>query len=239
LHGFGGINKHKGGEKIQKQVILVIALAFLILGTISAASATNMTGTWSGNATNVTATAGPVNVSANVTTTGNAAWNAVVNGTTNATNYYSNSSAANHISLQASYWWDVSPDDGATDIDLAGDDKGIGYITFTFNRPVNNPILHIDRIGGSGGGLSNGALFTLLTPGLTLSKLSGVGHFNVNSTSIWRTPDVTAAAVAEASTDSTLGTASGSVLITGNNITSNTFSWKGIGVEGSGTDVIE
>ncbi len=122
---------------------------------------------------------------------------------------------------------------------MPGDDQGVGYITFTFSRPVNNPILHIDRIGGAGGGLSNGALFTLLTPGLTLSKLSGVGHFNVNSTSIWRTPDVPTAAVAEASTDSTLGTASGSVLITGNNITSITFSWRGIGVEGAGSDGIE
>jgi uncharacterized repeat protein (TIGR01451 family) len=217
----------------------VIALAFLILGTISAASATNMTGTWSGNATNVTATAGPINVSANVTTTGNAAWNNLANGTTNATNYYSNSSAANHVSLQASYAWDRNPENGAIDIDLPGDDKGTGYITFTFSRPVNNPILHIDRIGGAGGGVSNSALFTLLTPGLTMTKLSGVNHFNVNSTNIWRTSDVTNNAEPEANTNSDLGTASGSLMINGNNITSITFSWTGIGVEGQGTDGIE
>lgn len=71
-----------------------------------------------------------------------------------------------------------------------------GTITFTFSRPVDNPILHIDRIGGvSSGGLSGSALLTLTTSGLTITKLSGPNHFEVTATTIQRTPNVFTASI--------------------------------------------
>ncbi|MEX0275170.1 MAG: T9SS type B sorting domain-containing protein, partial [Flavobacteriaceae bacterium] len=70
--------------------------------------------------------------------------------------------------------------------------RGKGILTFSFSHPVNNPILHIDRLGGgySPGPSSNSALLTLITPGLSLTRLSGNGdHFEVTPTTITRTPD--------------------------------------------------
>jgi gliding motility-associated-like protein len=69
---------------------------------------------------------------------------------------------------------------------------GKGVLTFTFDKHVKDPILHIDRLGGGYGfdPYSNSALITLITPGITLTKLSGNGmHFEVTSNTITRTPD--------------------------------------------------
>ncbi len=242
-------------KTIRKQVILVITMAFLVtlLAGADTVHATNsLTGGWGGtNDTNVTATAGAVNVTLNVTNDDNTAFNSVSNGTMNTTSaYYSNASVAGQTSLQFVVYWDTTADEATTDIDLPTDDKGTAYITFTFSRPVENPILHIDRLGGMGGNdnpfpmpdayYSNGASFTLVTSGLTLTKLAGVDHLQVNSTSFWRTGDVFSSTpmLSEATWDSTKGTAAGSVMINGI-VSSVTFAVTGVGVEGSGGDGIE
>ncbi|MBI5679584.1 MAG: tandem-95 repeat protein [Methanobacterium sp.] len=213
-------------------------MAFLILGTLSASYATNITGTWSGSGTSYSSTAGPVKVTASTTTSGDAGWGTASSNTLNADGtMFSNASAASHASLLATYAWDTTPTSGS-DIDLPGDDKGTGTTTFTFSRPVNNPILHIDRLGGNDGGIANGANFTLTNSGLTLTKLAGVDHLNVDSYNIWRTPEVSTSG-GEASWNSGSGTAAGSVQINGNGITSVTFTWTGIGMEGTGGDAIE
>lgn len=66
-------------------------------------------------------------------------------------------------------------------------------LVLAFNTPVDNPILHIGGMGGRTASLRNdpsrtqlgiSAEFDLLTPGLSLSKLSGNSYLNVASTRI-------------------------------------------------------
>ncbi|MBP1944673.1 Ig-like domain-containing protein, partial [Methanobacterium petrolearium] len=206
----------------------MIATAFLILSIIGASSAADMTGTWGGSGTSYNSTAGPIKVNVTETTSGAATVTSTPTGTTNTnTAFFSNSSAANHASFETVLNWNT--------INNANN----GTITFTFSRPVDNPILHIDRIGGAYSTTSSSALLTLTTSGLTITKLSGPTHFEVTSTTIQRTPNVyTVENRPEASMDSTQGTAAGSVQINGYNITSVSFFWIGVGAN-SGGDGIE
>jgi Secretion system C-terminal sorting domain len=65
-------------------------------------------------------------------------------------------------------------------------------ITITFNRPVSNPMLHITGLGGQAFytaaavnyDMGYSTDFDLLTPGLTLSKISGNAPLTVTATSI-------------------------------------------------------
>jgi hypothetical protein len=90
-------------------------------------------------------------------------------------------------------------------------------LTITFNTLVTNPVIHLVGLGGTG---SNGLGFsnelTLVTPSLTLTRLSGSKEFAVSGTQI-----LNSAATIGGTTGS--GGASGSVLVTGTNITSMTF----------------
>ncbi|MBI4813450.1 MAG: DUF11 domain-containing protein, partial [Methanobacterium sp.] len=205
----------------------MIAMTFLILSIISASSAADMTGTWSGSGTAYNATAGPVKVNVTETTSGAATVSSTPTGTTNTnTGFFSNASAANHASFETVLNYGTS------------NDANNGTITFTFSRPVDNPILHIDRIGGvSSGGYSSSIQLTLTNPGLTITKLAGPNHFEVTPTTIQRTPNVRTTG-AEASMDTSSGTAAGSVQIIGTNITSITFFWKNVGAD-SGGDGLE
>lgn len=121
--------------------------------------------------------------------------------------------------------------------------NGKGILTFTFSRPVTNPILHLDRLGGgygSGSGpLANSALLTLLTPNLTLRRLAGNGdHFEVTTNTITRTPDQLFGnnTTAECGTP-TVGGAAGSVRIEGI-VTTVSFEYELNGAEGF-ADAIE
>ncbi|EKF75936.1 hypothetical protein A11A3_00540 [Alcanivorax hongdengensis A-11-3] len=55
-------------------------------------------------------------------------------------------------------------------------------VTFTFSNPVTDPVLHIDRLGGSSGGYNNSSAWTLVSGNgaTSLTRLSGVGHFLVD-----------------------------------------------------------
>ena len=93
-------------------------------------------------------------------------------------------------------------------------------MTITFNRPVNNPIIHIGGFGGVSGGTGYSALYELdsfaaSSGSLTFSKLSGTPSLSVVGTTIGNS----------STTINTSGnnSASGSVLITGNGITSIKF----------------
>ncbi|WP_460963793.1 Ig-like domain-containing protein, partial [Spirosoma litoris] len=90
-----------------------------------------------------------------------------------------------------------------------------GDITFTFSRPVNNPILHISDIGGSIGALNLGTYYKLQTPGVTMSLLSG-NNLNVTTTEFKQS-----ALTGGCGTASQGG--SGSILLNGTGITSVTF----------------
>ena len=107
-------------------------------------------------------------------------------------------------------------------------------LTITFSRPVSNPVLHL---AGMGGFTNNGFVttylsqeYTLLDPGITLSKLSGSPELVVNGNSINNSADRPNSTCGE-------GGGCGSVLLTGKNIKSFTlrvfFRSAGPGVEWS------
>ncbi len=120
-------------------------------------------------------------------------------------------------SFEFTYVWDSAPEAGTAP---ATDDAGTMVLTFTFSEPVVDPVLHLDRLGGSGSinnvGEMNSTRLTLLD-GLTLTELAGVGHFETNDTQIWRSLGIpaTAAASLECTTDTFDGTACGTVQING------------------------
>lgn len=117
--------------------------------------------------------------------------------------------------------------------------------TVTFSKPVNNPVLHMDRLGGAFGNTdgqtSNSSRWTLTgsstqTGGVTLTRLSGNSQFTVDTGAnrIYREPDTfTGTADAECRTSQVArGTACGSVRFNGTGITSLTFTVDSIGPTG-------
>ena len=91
---------------------------------------------------------------------------------------------------------------------------GTGILTFSFSKQVHNPILHIDKIGGTSADGSNSVLLTLVDPDLSLTRLSSNDvHFEVTPNSITRTPGIPTIG-SECGTPNT-GTAAGSVQING------------------------
>ncbi|WP_431584146.1 Ig-like domain-containing protein, partial [Sphingomonas sp.] len=93
----------------------------------------------------------------------------------------------------------------------------VGTITITFSEAVVNPIINLDRLGGTGTtGTSNSALLTLLTSGLTLTKVAGPAHLVVDSTAGTITRSVGQVTTgAESSLVGATGTAAGSVRVNG------------------------
>ena len=165
-------------------------------------------------------------------------------------NWYSENVAGNP-SLQLRLVWDIIAESQLDDIDNPADDKETGTITITFSEPVNCPTIHVDRIGGAGSinspvGISNSAIWTVTTPGITLQKPAGTGTdgFVVTPTSFFKQPDLpntnSTATGGLASQTATSGAAAGSVkLMSSMPITQVTFDWTGVGVEGIGADELE
>jgi hypothetical protein len=89
-------------------------------------------------------------------------------------------------------------------------------LTITFNTPVTNPVLHIVGIGGFAGNEGFSSELMLTTTGVTLSELSGSNGLLVTPSQI-----LNSYTTYNATTGS--GAASGSVLVTGINITTLTF----------------
>ena len=178
------------------------------------------------------------------------------NGTFNVMNYWSNPAVAGLTSLQYVINWDDTPDgvpdiDGFIDFtDPAEDDAVTRTVTMTFNTPIENPVLHIDRLGGNYSAengvishFSNSTEWTLTTPGVTITRLSGNPQFIVNATQFYREPNVdlgtwpTIGGEADG-TNGMNGTAAGSIQFNGV-VTTLTFNVTGIGVEGTASDGIE
>jgi hypothetical protein len=239
-------------------VILVLILVLAVL-TPNLVYAGNLTGSWSGSVGDggrsavVTSQAGNVTVKGVVSTVGNARWGvssdapgstSFSNGKLNTNNFWSNPSARGHTSLQSTYWWDIHADNPSSiDIDRPGDDKGTGYITFYFSKPVVNPVLDLDRMGGEGRiskstVMTNSAKFTLLDSGLTLTKLTGNSQFSVTSNTIQRIAHQKLSQFNQESSWTANSAGAGSVMIKG--ITDHvSFKWTGTGIEGVGCDGIE
>ncbi|SFZ93914.1 gliding motility-associated C-terminal domain-containing protein [Flaviramulus basaltis] len=99
-------------------------------------------------------------------------------------------------------------------LDYNGTNGGVGVLTFTFSREVENPIIHIDKIGGYSGFASNSVLLRLIDSNLSLTKLSANDlHFEVTSNTITRTPGASSSTT-ECGLPSE-GSAAGSVQING------------------------
>jgi hypothetical protein len=143
--------------------------------------------------------------------------------------------AGGHESLGVNFTWDSTPEPGAAS-------GGTGILTFTFDEAIVNPEFNLDRLGDMAGGVSNSALLTLLTPGLTLERLSGPLHFEVDTLAgtIQRTPNqiLAGGATEQSSIDPSLGSAAGSVRIVGS-VTTVSFQLEGVGPEGLGFDEFE
>ena len=116
----------------------------------------------------------------------------------------------------------------------------VGTVTITFSTAVTNPVLNLDRLGGTAG-TSNSSLWTVTTPGATLTKLSGVTHFLVDSTLGTITEQLGQASVGgQSNSNIANGSSAGSVRINGT-FTTITFSVKmnpgaGAGI-GDGTEL--
>ncbi len=94
-----------------------------------------------------------------------------------------------------------------------------GDITFTFSRPVSDPVIHLGDLGATNGSNGSSAEFELPAgSGLTLTKLSGTSELTVPATNdkILNSSSSLAAGCGN-------GAACGSVRINGTNITSVTF----------------
>lgn len=115
----------------------------------------------------------------------------------------------------------------------------MGDLTITFNKPVNNPILHIVGLGGTffygtenPGGSGNWTYYDigftseldLITSGISLSKKSGNSVFTVSSNSIQNTSAQYGSGTTASSTHGvSRQAATGSVAVQGMGITTMTF----------------
>jgi hypothetical protein len=89
-------------------------------------------------------------------------------------------------------------------------------LTITFSTPINNPVIHLAGLGGTSAGLGFTTEFDLITSNVTLSRLSGSSELTVTSNSILNN-------AANPTGTTGLGAASGSVLVTGSNVSSVSF----------------
>ena len=178
------------------------------------------------------------------------------NETFNTGTFFANAADADP-SLRFTFTWDTTPEAAtSTTLPQAVTDGGTATMTITFSQAVTNPIINLDRLGGQSSfdpntsiagdevAVGNSALFTLTTPGATLTDLAvptNIGHFIVTSTTIQRNVEsmtYTTTPQAEAGTSNLVNTAAGSVRVNGT-FTSLTFVLSGIGPEGGGSDGIE
>lgn len=195
-----------------------------------------LTGGWGGTATGVGATtSAAVPVVVNISfggSTGDVEVRNITNTSMSTTGFFSNTSVQGAVGLYSEFMWDRTPESGETD---AAFDAGTITVTISFDQPVVNPIIHIDKLGGSGGGISNSSQWTVQNPGATLTKLAGTDHLEVSSTSYRRTPNMVTADSGAANWDGSLGTAAGSIQVNGI-YTSLTLVGTAVGVEGAGGD---
>lgn len=205
----------------RRRPLRLLGQAGLVVAGLAAAGSAFalLTGTWTTNGSS-SATA---NVSGIAVTWTGAANQNYANGTFNATN---------------NGWW-TDPyggtvNGGASLVMLH--DTGTRSYTATFSKPVDNPVLHIDRLGGAIGSDPNSTRWTLTSAAsqggtVTLSRLSGNTQFVVQPAQN-RFFRQLGAFTGEASADCLTGnagtvargTACGSVQFNGTGITSLTFS---------------
>lgn len=135
---------------------------------------------------------------------------------------------------------------GSTSIDFITPAVVTQTVTFTFDKAVNNPVLHVQRLGGSTAGRTNSSNWQLTGSNLAtlpnLARLSGNPQFRVGGGAFFRTAGVTNRATGCTTASATAATddgsnACGSVAINGTGITSLTFTVTFLGGAGIGDGI--
>ena len=162
----------------------------------------SLTGAWSGSS----ATSGGITVTRSLSASGGGTWNSSATDTMNTINAWSSTAVQGQPSLVDTFYWNDGP---------TASSGNQGTYTLTFSKPVTNPVIHIDRIGGvAGSGQSNSSQWTL-TSGGTLYRLAGVGHFGTYADNSFIRTVGQSSSGGESSTNSASGTAAGSIMISG------------------------
>lgn len=185
----------------------------------------SLTGAWSGS----TATSGGITVTRTLGTSGGGTWGSSSTNTMNTINAWSETAVQGRASLVDTFQWPGGPTSSS---------GNRGTYTVSFNKPVTNPVFHIDRVGGYSGSVSNSSKWILASSG-TMYRLAGVDHFDTfaDNSFIRTIGDTTTNS--ESSLSTANGTAAGSVLISGTH-SSVSFTVEGHSVgSGGASDQIE
>ncbi len=127
-----------------------------------------------------------------------------------------------------------------------GSCPGLGTLTVTFSEPVRNPVIHMAGMGGATATTQSGtvvqqsdlhAIYTLTTPGVTLSKLDGNAQLAVTSNVITAVNDSTSPSCTTNVLGGTYGNAAGtascgSIQVNGT-VTTLTFNMSAVFVQNS------
>ncbi len=183
-------------------------------------SCSALTGAWSGG----TAASGGIGVTRTLSAGSGASWSPSGADTMNTINAWSEPAVQGQAAIVEIFNWTSTSDTASYTLDFA--------------KPVTNPVIHIDRVGGIVGGVSNTSVWELTSAG-TLYRLAGATHFETYSdNTFYRTVGETTSS-AESSLNSATGTASGSIMIEGTH-SSVSFQLTGDQVgNGSGGDAVE
>ncbi|MBN8501924.1 MAG: DUF11 domain-containing protein [Sphingomonadales bacterium] len=211
-------------------MVAAVGLAVVAIGASPAHAA--KTGAWTTTIPHTSTTSNGVTVTMASTT----AFTTVANASMGTTNFWNDPFAAVPTTS--------IPNSGS--IDFIATAVATQTVTFTFNKPVNNPVLHLERMGGSVNGFTNSSNWLLAGSNLptlpTLNRLSGNFQFQVAGGAFFRTPGVTysAAGCSVASATATTDDGSngcGSVQVNGTGITSLTFTVTFLGGAGAGDGI--
>ncbi|MEZ5427064.1 MAG: DUF11 domain-containing protein [Pyrinomonadaceae bacterium] len=221
---FGKSAKRKAEWQLRRTFVFAILTILLTYGAYATIS-----GTWATNG-NQSATTNVNGVT--ITWSGTPGSSNYTNGTLNST----------------SYWTD--PFNGAfgggTSLQMLFNPFGTSRtITVTFSQPVDNPVLHVGRIGGANGTSVSTAVFTLgsftaASSNVTITRLSGNSAFQVNTASkSFQRVTGTTNNNTECTNNLNQGTGCGSVQFNGTGITSLTFdvTWAGASNNNTGDGI--
>lgn len=223
LPAFEGRAEGLGRWSRAARAVSCLALIALVFLQAALPASANITGTWTPSAAGGSASANGTTVTLSLSPVGAPAPSA---DTMNGTNFWSSPYSGGAVNGGPSLFFIVPPT-GAT-------------ATISFSKPVDNPVIHMDRLGGVASGIANSSSWTLTsavaTSAVTLARISGNTQFVVSGSNFVRTTGVTAAG-GECASGSATGTACGSIQFNGTNITSLTFSVVMQGAPGLGDGV--
>ena len=116
---------------------------------------------------------------------------------------------------------------GASLVVTVPGDTTMRTVTVNFAKAIDNPVLHVDRVGGSAGGDANSSIWTLTGStsqggAVSMTRLGGSTQFTVSGASFQRATGVPASGTECSTTDAT-ATACGSIRFNGTGITQLTF----------------